>query len=451
MIIKRNIFTTREPGESQVSGKNSSFNINRALENARNRMGKFFKGNQILGRKGAIGCVSLEISQRCNLDCTLCYLSESSAMVIDMPIEELYRRLDMVLETYGPGTNVQVSGGEPTLRDKNELLAIVSYARRIGLHPALFTNGIKCSRSLLEELSAAGLSDVAFHVDLTQKRKGYETEKDLNSIRLELIEMARDLPLLVVFNTTVHESNFDEIPEIVKFFIQNSDVVGMASFQLQADTGRGILHQRPEPINLQSVQNKVSKGAGNALPWDTILVGHPKCHTYVPTLTINGKAFGIIDDAELFSDFLRDFSNITHDRRQGPKKIVWTYLKKAIRNPKWILRALTYFLPQIWKIRKDIFAGKGRTNKISFFIQNFMDKDNLDTERIDACSFMVMTKEGPVSMCKHNASRDDYILQPIEISEGTGSKIFNPLSSNSKPSSNNLEVETFENNVESIV
>lgn len=451
MIIKRNIFTTREPGESQVSGKNSSFNTNRALENAQKRMGKFFKGNQILGRKGAIGCVSLEISQRCNLDCTLCYLSESSAMVIDMPIEELYRRLDMVLETYGPGTNVQVSGGEPTLRDKNELLAIVSYARRIGLHPALFTNGIKCSRSLLEELSAAGLSDVAFHVDLTQKRKGYETEKDLNSIRLELIEMARDLPLLVVFNTTVHESNFDEIPEIVKFFIQNSDVVGMASFQLQADTGRGILHQRPEPINLQSVQNKVSKGAGNALPWDTILVGHPKCHTYVPTLTINGKAFGIIDDAELFSDFLRDFSNITHDRRQGPKKIVWTYLKKAIRNPKWILRALTYFLPQIWNIRKDIFAGKGRTNKISFFIQNFMDKDNLDTERIDACSFMVMTKEGPVSMCKHNASRDDYILQPIEISEGTGSKIFYPLSSNSKPSSNNLQVETFENNVESIV
>ena len=307
--IKRNIFETREPGKSQVSGFNSSFNINRALEDARVRMGKFFKGNQVLGRKGAIGCVSLEISQRCNLDCTLCYLSESSAMVKDMPIEELFRRLDAIIKTYGPGTNVQISGGEPTLRDKNELLAIVGYARRIGLHPALFTNGINCSRNLLEELSAAGLSDVAFHVDLTQKRKGYTTEKDLNSLRLELIEMARELPLLVVFNTTVYESNFEEIPELVQFFIQNSDVVGMASFQLQADTGRGILHQRPEAISLQSVQNKISNGTDNALPWDTILVGHPKCHTYVPTLTTNGKAFGIIDDAEIFSDFLRDFSN----------------------------------------------------------------------------------------------------------------------------------------------
>ena len=119
--IKRNIFETREPGKNQVSGFNSSFNINRALEDARVRMGKFFKGNQVLGRKGAIGCVSLEISQRCNLDCTLCYLSESSAMVKDMPIEELFRRLDAIFKTYGPGTNVQISGGEPTLRVKNEL------------------------------------------------------------------------------------------------------------------------------------------------------------------------------------------------------------------------------------------------------------------------------------------------------------------------------------------
>jgi hypothetical protein len=45
---------------------------------------------------------------------------------------------------------------------------------------------------------------------------------------------------------------------------------------------------------LETVQQKVSQGAGNLLPWDTILVGHPKCHTYVPTLAVNGKAFGFV-------------------------------------------------------------------------------------------------------------------------------------------------------------
>ena len=437
MNIERKTFTTGKPGQRQSAELNSSFNINEALENTRKRMGQLFKGNQILGRKGTIGCVSLEITQRCNLDCSLCYLSESSALVTDMPIEELYRRLDEIINIYGPGTNVQISGGDPTLRDRGELLAIVRYARKIGLHPALFTNGKKCSRELLEELSEAGLSDVAFHVDLTQNLKGYETEADLNKLRSELIERARGLPLLVIFNTTVHESNFKEIPAVVEFFIKNSDVVGMASFQLQADTGRGVLHQRPELISLETVQKKVSQGAGNLLPWDTILIGHPKCHTYVPTLAVNGKAFGIIDDSLIFSDFLRDFSHVTHDRREGPTKIAWTYLKKCIQHPQWILRALTYFLPRIWKIRKDIIAGKGRTNKISFFIQNFMDKDNLDSERIDACSFMVMTKEGPVSMCKHNANRDDYILQPIQSADGE--KTFYPLPSLKEPEVITLE------------
>jgi uncharacterized radical SAM superfamily Fe-S cluster-containing enzyme len=443
MNIKRKVFATGKPGLSQSSEVNSSFNINNALENTRKRMGQFFKGNQILGRKGTIGCVSLEITQRCNLDCSLCYLSESSALVNDMPIEELYRRLDEIFNVYGPGTNVQISGGDPTLRDKEELLSIVSYARKIGLNPALFTNGKKCSRELLVELSEAGLSDVAFHVDLTQNLKGYETEVDLNELRSELIERARGLPLLVIFNTTVHESNFHKIPAVVQFFIKNSDVVGMASFQLQADTGRGILHQRPDPISLETVQQKVSQGAGNLLPWDTILVGHPKCHTYVPTLAVNGKAFGIIDDVLIFSDFLRDFSNVTHDRREGPMKIAWTYFKKFIMHPQWILRALTYFLPRIWKIKKDIITAKGRTNKISFFIQNFMDKDNLDSERIEACSFMVMTKEGPVSMCKHNANRDDYILQPIQVEDGN--KTFYPLSSHRKPQLITLEIETLVN------
>jgi hypothetical protein len=33
---------------------------------------------QQLGERWPVGCVALEITQRCNLDCTLCYLSEHS-------------------------------------------------------------------------------------------------------------------------------------------------------------------------------------------------------------------------------------------------------------------------------------------------------------------------------------------------------------------------------------
>src|SRR5262245_8665833 len=129
---------------------------------------KFRTPNQVLGRRSTIGCVALEITQRCNLDCTLCYLSENSESVKDLPLEVLFQRIDRIREIYGPGVGVQVTGGDPTLRRRDELVQIV---RRIGerdLRPSLLTNGIRATRDLLEALVAAGLFDVAFHVDTTQ-------------------------------------------------------------------------------------------------------------------------------------------------------------------------------------------------------------------------------------------------------------------------------------------
>jgi organic radical activating enzyme len=406
--------------------------VKRAIARTRERMGKFFTKNQILGRKGSIGCVSLEISQRCNLDCSLCYLSSSSNQVTDLPLQEIFRRLDEIRTHFGVGTNVQISGGDPTLRDRRELMEIVRYARELGLHPAMFTNGILCDREMLEELVENGLSDVAFHVDLTQDRKGFNTEKELNRIRLRYIDLVRGLPLMVVFNTTVHENNFLEIPDLVRFFTENADVVGFASFQLQADTGRGVLGKREELISLGSVKRKIDEGAGDPLGWDGIRVGHPKCHSYVPALAVNGKAFGLIDDPDLAGDFLNDFQHITHDRRESPVTIALRYIAEAVKQPLWLIRGLKYYLPRLWKMRRDLVASRGKAHKISFFVQNFMDAEHLDPERIKACSFMVMTPDGPLSMCAHNAKRDDYILRPISVPSEQGTEMFYPLQ-NKKP------------------
>ncbi|HMF09169.1 MAG TPA: radical SAM protein, partial [Thermoanaerobaculia bacterium] len=71
-----------------------------ALERTRQRLGPHFRENQVLGRRNAIGCVALEITQRCNLDCTLCYLSESSERVKDIPLAEVYRRIDGIFDQF---------------------------------------------------------------------------------------------------------------------------------------------------------------------------------------------------------------------------------------------------------------------------------------------------------------------------------------------------------------
>jgi 7,8-dihydro-6-hydroxymethylpterin dimethyltransferase len=56
-----------------------------------------------------------------------------------------------------------------------------------------------------------------------------------------------------------------------------------------------------------------------------------------------------------------------------------------------------------------------------------MDSTQLEKERCDACSFMVMTPEGPMSMCVHNAKRDDYLLVPAKVTRENKVMFFNPV------------------------
>jgi pyruvate-formate lyase-activating enzyme len=392
-----------------------------ALRDAHDRMGRLFRENQVLGRRNAIGCVALEITQRSNLDCTLCYLSESSERVQDLPLEAVFARIDAIFERFGAPTAVQVTGGDPTLRRREELVAIVRRIRALGMLPTLMTNGIKATRGLLEELADAGLNDVAFHVDVTQERRGYATERDLHAVREDYIERARGLPVAVIFNTTVCRDNFEEIPDLIRFFRRNADVVGMASFQLQADTGRGVLRERDRIITHESVREQIERGAETAISWDTILIGHPSCHRIGITLEANGNLYDLNDDPAFFNRFLADFQHVMLDRRE-PRRAVRALLAEAARRPAWILRATRFFGRKLWAMRRDLLAARGRVHKLSFFVQNFMDASALDPERLQACSFMVMTARGPVSMCAHNADRDAYILGEETLETAGGGK-----------------------------
>ncbi|MGI9287045.1 MAG: radical SAM protein [Pseudomonadales bacterium] len=398
------------------------------LAQTRARMANLFTPNQVLGRIQTIGCVAVEITQRCNLDCTLCYLSEHSQSVRDMPISEVLKRLDAIVTHYGVGTHVQITGGDPTLRKHTELIEIVRYARDIGLYPAMFTNGIAASRPLLEKLAAVGLCDLALHVDTTQRRSGYDSEMALNEIRKEYLDRARGLGLMVIFNTTVHKDNFAEIPQLVRFFRDNADVIGLASFQLQADTGRGEWGSRDAVINQHTVRGQLEDGAGKPLPWGVVQVGHRDCHSYMPTVIVNGNVYPVVDNVEFLAGLLEDFKSISVDRHSPLYKIVISYAWAALKQPAWWPKLIGYALSQLRHMWKDLLRGHGRIRKLSFFVQNFMDAENLEQERLHACSFMVMTAEGPVSMCEHNSRRDEFILKPIDIAKNDGSiERFEPL------------------------
>jgi len=366
--------------------------------------------NQVLGVKRTIGCVALEITQRCNLDCSICYLSENSESTPDIPLDTILRRLDGIVQQYGVGTNVQITGGDPTLRDHDELELIVRRCRDLKLVPALFTNGVYATRELLQRLSEAGLVDVAFHVDLTEKRYGYTDELQLNEVRSRFIERARGLGLNVIFNQTVFARNFDRVSELARFYKENADVVGMASFQLQADTGRGKNRKRKDRIGIDTVSERIEQGIGTKLSWDNVLFGHPECHKIGYALVVGPQGRDVLDlwdDREQLIELLHVFDDIYLDRTR-PARAVYQAVEAAAKR-RYLRKGLRYFGGRALKNWRALATSQGRIRKLSFFMQNFQDATALDHERVDNCSFHCATDDGGVSMCVHNAYRDYYL------------------------------------------
>ena len=389
---------------------------------ARLRQNGLWSPNQMAGRRWSIGCVSLEITQRCNLDCTLCYLSDHSEAVRDIPMEEILRRIDMVYAHYGPGTDIQVSGGEPTLRARDELVEVVRYIGALGMRSSLFTNGIRATRGLLAELSAAGLTDVAFHVDTTQQRNGYRNEADLNALRDEYIDRARGLPIAVFFNTTVCDANLDAVPMLAAYFAARSDVVRTASFQLQAQTGRGVLAAHGEAVSSQGVIARIRQGVGAPLSFDSFAIGHPACNQYAAAFIVGGRAHDAFFDRQFAVEFMRRTTHAAIERNTRLAGAA-SFLRAALGSPRLALRAVGWVARLAWRAKRDLLRARGKVGKISFFLHNFMDARGLDPERLDSCVFMAATQHGPMSMCAYNARRDAFLLQPL----GTGAGDWDPL------------------------
>ena len=380
---------------------------------------------QMIGRRMAIGCVALEITQRCNLDCSYCYLSESSEALKDIPLEEVFRRIDMIHAHYGDHTDVQVTGGDPTLRKREELVAIIGYIKQKGMRSSLFTNGIKASRALLLELCEAGLEDVAFHVDMTQEREGYASEQALNEVREEYIERARGLKLAVIFNTTAFPGNFHDVPALVQFFVKHADVVRFASFQVGADMGRGTERERVT-VNPATVMQAIREGTGANLNFDAASAGHAQCNGYAYGLVVNGRVHDFFNDPEFVRAILASSAHLTVKRAN--KAALWTTAARYLLSHPAVFWGVTArFAALAWRERRDFIAARGRVGKLSFFVHNFMDSAQLDRVRCEACSFMVMTPEGPMSMCVHNAKRDDYLLVAAKVKRENKLLYFNPV------------------------
>lgn len=107
-------------------------------------------------------CTLLEITARCNMNCTFCFAEPDGAQ--DPSLDTVKSWIDDLTE---PGkTLLQLSGGEPTVRD--DLPEIVAYAKQVGCkYVQLNSNGLRLAEDevFVKRLADAGLSFVFMQFD----------------------------------------------------------------------------------------------------------------------------------------------------------------------------------------------------------------------------------------------------------------------------------------------
>jgi len=180
----------------------------------------------------------VEVTDDCNLSCSYCFAS-SGPGGDHRSTDELDALLDTVADA--GGRPIQFSGGEPTVRD--DLPELVERARGRGIdHVEVNTNGIRLAteEGYADALAAAGVTAIYLQFDgLTSET--YETirEVDLVAEKHAAIKACRDADLPVVLvPTVVPDVNDHEMGDIVRFAIENRDVVRSVNFQPVAHFGR---------------------------------------------------------------------------------------------------------------------------------------------------------------------------------------------------------------------
>jgi hypothetical protein len=210
----------------------------------------------------------LETTDKCNIYCLGCYRQHIAG---HRPLEQLKDDI-LFLKRWRNVYNISIAGGEPILHP--DIVEIVAFIRENDMEPLVLSNGRALSRELLTAIRQAGGLGIAFHVDSLQQREprwNGKTETELNALREELVEMVSSVPgLYCNFGMTVYRSNFDQVPDVVRWANRHIDRVhGVVLITFRAaglDMGVDYFTPSGEPVRPDELgyafEREVAEDAG---------------------------------------------------------------------------------------------------------------------------------------------------------------------------------------------
>lgn len=346
--------------------------------------------------------VLLEVTQRCDLRCPVCFADSGKPGAQDWTLSEVAAWYERLLASGGP-FNIQLSGGEPCLRD--DLPEMIRMGRAYGFtFFQVNTNGLRLARDpdYLADLKAAGLTTVFLQFDGTNDAIYRQVRgRELLDQKLRAIANCVEQGVgVVLVPTLIPRINTGDIGNIIRLALANMPVVRGVHFQpisyfgrYPADPGEEARITIPEVIREIETQTSgmiateafCPPGCENALcsfHGNFVLMpnGSLKTITHFKETTCACKPIVAAEGAAQARKFVSD-NWAAPEPDQEP----------SIFNRRPRLDDL------------DIFLERKRTHTFCISGMAFQDAWTLDVERLRDCCIHVASPDGRlVPFCAYN-------------------------------------------------
>lgn len=335
-------------------------------------------------------CVLLELTKRCNLHCPICFASAAEGECEPDPSLEDIESWFLKLSSYGRPFNIQLSGGEPSLRD--DLPEIMALGRRYGFSFfQLNTNGIRLAEEpeFAETLKKAGLGCVFLQFDsVTEFPYIALRGRALFNLKLKAIKNAEKAGLPVVLvPTLVEDLNLRQVGDIIKFALSHFPYIRGVHFQPMSEMGR-FEFRNPKRISIPKLIDSIVEGTGGLMKHEDFTGGsseHPYCSIHA--------AYMIKPDGSLKALKASSGCGCSCDNSRDFVASRWgKSADSAVKHADGF----------------DEFLESAVLNTFTVSSMLFQDAYNLDLERLKHCYLMEFDPErGLVPFCAYNLTNSN--------------------------------------------
>ncbi len=347
----------------------------------------------------------VEVTNRCNLNCPICFATANGCGYDFHPdIETIKGMFQTVVDYVKSPRCVQISGGEPTIRD--DLPEIVKLAKEMGIeHIEVNTNAVRIANDMeyLKALKEAGVDDFYFQFDGTDDEIYMQTRgKPMFEIKERAIKNCSEVGIGITLVVTVSpEINLNHVGEIIKFAASKVPTVKGVHFQPIAHFGR--YPQEPMDENrvlLPQLASEIEKQTKGMLKADNFIpTSCSNVHCDLKSLSI------VLPDGSLFPLTTMALGPPTKtdnvaDKTRTEVSQLWKYIEDTMDGED----ASRDTDDNSWKT----FVSRAKTHYLTVSAMAFQDVWTGETERWERCCIHVVTLDGKlIPFCLFNTTAKD--------------------------------------------